>query len=502
MADHDRGMICPANMGFHHQPQRPDDATATSEASTTLPCRAASGARGRLCRDVQRGSVHGLADVALVVLRDEEDFISRLRLGAHDVGQRRNGSVPVVECVDQVAGAGEDGVRHGLLEDIGRFYLSTYPLTAACSTTGSPQTDQWRGPPVFAAHKPRPGTNRNSATRSPMRPLVLSISAQQGSASLEHRDRHVDDRRPDLGSSRRPLKLIVRAEALELRRIVSCPGCPVQPHLVLENANADFPDDRHAHHSRQNHRHRPGRFEPDGTVALAATRGRGQRRTYGFSRSPYSASMCDRAHAPTTRVCELSDIHRPRHVGVAMAEEERDLVDAFAGQQGSACDRVAEAMHRRELTVLHRHRPPLIVLLMKHRERGVAALVFRLPLRRTKGSRHVALPKRTPGARAEDKVARLREARSDLVLREHEGQLSWDRHGARRSVRLPRMSLAVAIDSFGVRLPEVALSAERRSPGPLRAARPCSLSLRWLPGGFHCHRPATLPTTSAGKKAS
>src|ERR1700733_7474034 len=130
----------------------------------------AAGRQGGLCPGVQRGSVHGLADVALVVLRDEEDFISRLRLGAHDVGQRRNGSVPVVECVDQVAGVGEDGVRHSLIEDIGRYYLSTYPLTAACSTTGSPQTDQWSGPPVFAAHKPRPETNRNSATRSPMRP--------------------------------------------------------------------------------------------------------------------------------------------------------------------------------------------------------------------------------------------------------------------------------------------------------------------------------------------
>jgi hypothetical protein len=38
--------------------------------------------------------------VALVVLRDDEDFISRLRLGAYDVGQRGNGSVSVVERVN------------------------------------------------------------------------------------------------------------------------------------------------------------------------------------------------------------------------------------------------------------------------------------------------------------------------------------------------------------------------------------------------------------------
>jgi hypothetical protein len=33
-----------------------------------------------------------------------------------------------------------------------------------------------------------------------MRPLVLSINAQQGLGRLEHRDGHVEDRRPDLWS--------------------------------------------------------------------------------------------------------------------------------------------------------------------------------------------------------------------------------------------------------------------------------------------------------------
>jgi hypothetical protein len=32
--------------------------------------------------------------VALVVLRDEEDFMSRPGLGADDLGQRRNGGSP------------------------------------------------------------------------------------------------------------------------------------------------------------------------------------------------------------------------------------------------------------------------------------------------------------------------------------------------------------------------------------------------------------------------
>jgi hypothetical protein len=152
------------------------------------------------------------------------------------------------------------------------------------------------------------------------------------------------------------------------------------------------------------------------------------------------------AHAATARVCELSHIHRPSHVGVAMTEEKRDLVDAFAGQEGSARDRVPEAMHRRELAVLYRHWPSLIVLLMKHWERRVAALVSCLPLRCAKGSRDVPLAERPPGACAEHKVARHGEARSDLVLRKHESQLSRDRHRACRSVRLRRLSIAVTVD--------------------------------------------------------
>ena len=55
------------------------------ESSTKLPCRRGRRGKRPLCGDVQGGPVNGF-DVAIVVLRDEEDFISRLRLGAHDVG--------------------------------------------------------------------------------------------------------------------------------------------------------------------------------------------------------------------------------------------------------------------------------------------------------------------------------------------------------------------------------------------------------------------------------
>jgi hypothetical protein len=32
--------------------------------------------------------------------------------------------------------------------------------------------------------------------------------------------------------------------------------------------------------------------------------------------------------------------------GIAMAEKERDFVDALAGEEGAGCDRVAERVHR------------------------------------------------------------------------------------------------------------------------------------------------------------
>jgi hypothetical protein len=69
-----------------------------------------------------------------------------------------------------------------------------------------------------------------------MRPLVLSINAQHGSAVLNTEDPHVDDRRSHLRSSRRLLHLVMRAKAVELSRIVSGPGCSRQPHLLFGKA--------------------------------------------------------------------------------------------------------------------------------------------------------------------------------------------------------------------------------------------------------------------------
>jgi hypothetical protein len=142
VSDHDPALIPAASPGFWSRAATTGRSGATSEASTRLPSRRNSRSGRRLRSEIQRQPVNSLAEVPLIIRRDEEDFISRFRPAAQEVGQRRNGGVSVVERVDQVASAGEARVRHGLLEDIGRLYLSTYPLKAACSTAGSAQTYQ------------------------------------------------------------------------------------------------------------------------------------------------------------------------------------------------------------------------------------------------------------------------------------------------------------------------------------------------------------------------
>jgi len=88
----------------------------------------------------------------------------------------------------------------------------------------------------------------------------------------------------------------------------------------------------------------------------------------------------------------------------------------------------------------------LVVLRMEDGERRMPALVGRLPLRVSKGPRHVPLPERTTGSRAEHEVRRLGEPRPELVMHEHHGELLWDRHRACRSVRLRCLSIPVAVD--------------------------------------------------------
>jgi hypothetical protein len=47
------------------------------------------------------------------------------------------------------------------------------------------------------------------------------------------------------------------------------------------------------------------------------------------------------AHRPTPRVGQFADVDRAGHVGVAMTEQERNLVDALAGEQRPTRDGVS-----------------------------------------------------------------------------------------------------------------------------------------------------------------
>jgi len=94
-----------------------------------------------------------------------------------------------------------------------------------------------RGAHTAAGNQPQFGDVITDAAPSPIdqRPAGLG--------RLEHRNRHVDDRSPDLRSPWRALQLVVGSNAFELSRIAVSPGRPVQPYLVFENADKDFLDE-------------------------------------------------------------------------------------------------------------------------------------------------------------------------------------------------------------------------------------------------------------------
>lgn len=80
-------------------------------------------------------------------------------------------------------------------------------------------------------------------------------------------------------------------------------------------------------------------------------------------------------HRTTARVSELSNVDCPGHVRVAMTEQERDLVHAFAGEQRSTRDGVPQAVHRWQLAMRHGHRLATLILSMKDREGRTAVVV-------------------------------------------------------------------------------------------------------------------------------
>jgi hypothetical protein len=122
-------------------------------------------------------------------------------------------------------------------------------------------------------------------------------------------------------------------------------------------------------------------------------------RSVAVLRAKHVAELGDHArpaHRSTTSIGGFADIDRPRHVGIAMPEQGRDLVDALSREQRSGSARVPERAHRRHGTVRRRHRRSILVLSVEHRERGIAVGVARLHLGAAQRSGDVALTEGLP----------------------------------------------------------------------------------------------------------
>jgi hypothetical protein len=108
--------------------------------------------------------------------------------------------------------------------------------------------------------------------------------------------------------------------------------------------------------------------------------------------SPNSADHPRTSHRSTTSVGKFADVDGARDVSVSMAEQECDFVDAFAGEQRSACHRVAKAVHGRERSVRDVDRTSALVGLMQDREGRIARRIHCMLLRESECPPDIALP--------------------------------------------------------------------------------------------------------------
>ena len=93
----------------------------------------------------------------------------------------------------------------------------------------------------------------------------------------------------------------------------------------------------------------------------------------------------------------------------------------------------------------NRHGLPFRAALVEHRERRLAVLIDRLRLGESQRAADVPLAQGTTSARREHEVIRLREPGRQLVTDKHQRELPRDRDRPRRSIRLRRTSLPVAV---------------------------------------------------------
>jgi hypothetical protein len=151
-------------------------------------------------------------------------------------------------------------------------------------------------------------------------------------------------------------------------------------------------------------------------------------------------------HGASARVGQLSHVDRAGHIGVAMSEHEGDLIHAFASKQGAACDRVTEAVHRRQHSMRNCDRIPVLVHGVQGWEGRVTVVVDGFDLSSTQGASDVALTERAARTRREHEAVRANEGRHVSVRGKKPCQLRWNRDRSRRAVSLGRGEVSASIN--------------------------------------------------------
>ncbi len=112
------------------------------------------------------------------------------------------------------------------------------------------------------------------------------------------------------------------------------------------------------------------------------------------------------AHRTPAAIGYLTDVDGTSDVGVSVAEEEGDFVDAFAGEKGTAGDRVTEAMHRWDSTMRDACRIPRRVSDVEYRVGRLAAGGCRGRLGGAESAGDIALAERAPTSGGENEISR------------------------------------------------------------------------------------------------
>jgi hypothetical protein len=129
-----------------------------------------------------------------------------------------------------------------------------------------------------------------------------------------------------------------------------------------------------------------------------------------------------------------------------VAQEKRNLVDAFSGEQRPRGDRVPERVYRRQHTARNMDRPAVGVEFVQNREGRLPCYVACALLRLPERPRDIPLLQGSASAGREYEVGRRAMSRCELVPAEHACELRGDRHRPRRAIGLRRPPVAMPVN--------------------------------------------------------